>query len=372
VSVATRGRLLWWITFIGAQAIIVFALLELVLRVFHPVPIRVRGNEIVLPVKQVYRFDNGLTRKIDRMTIVTKNAIGFRGPDPPSDFATHLTIVTIGGSTTECLFLSDGRTWTDVLARRLASDFPDVWVNNAGMDGQSTYGHLVLLRAFVTRLQPKVALFLIGLNDVTWAHPSSFDESLAPDVRGVRRVANAMADRSEVVSTVWNVLRSARARQRGLGHFEIDFAAAPHLVLDADAQERALADNRATLPGYAARLAEIIDLTRGHGIEPIFVTQPAVYGDVVDPTTGRDLTFVKINGRGNGHLEWRLLEMTNDVTRRVAAERGVFLVDLAREMEKDSRYYYDFVHFTNEGAERVGEIVARHLAPHLHERRTKN
>ena len=101
-------------------------LLEFALRIYNPVPVRVRGNEIVLPVKQVYTFDNGFTRKIDRTTVHTKNSLGFRGPDPPRDFADRLTIVTIGGSTTESLFLSDGQTWTDAMARRLEPDFPGV------------------------------------------------------------------------------------------------------------------------------------------------------------------------------------------------------------------------------------------------------
>ena len=93
------------------------------------------------------------------------------------------------------------------------------------------------------------------------------------------------------------------------------------------------------------------------------MTQPALFGDGADPTTGVELARVKVNGRGNGHLEWRLLEMVNDVTRRVAAEQGVVLIDLARELPKDSKYFYDYLHFSNAGAARVGEIVAAHLAP---------
>ena len=74
---------------------------------------------------------------------------------------------------------------------------------------------------------------------------------------------------------------------------------------------------------------------------------------------------MKVNGRGNGHLEWRLLEMVNDETRRVAAEQGILLIDLARELPKDSKYFYDYLHFTNDGATRVGEIAAAQLGPHL-------
>jgi len=77
---------------------------------------------------------------------------------------------------------------------------------------------------------------------------------------------------------------------------------------------------------------------------------------------------VQVNGRGNGTLEWRLLELYNDVTRRVAVAQGLLLIDLARELPKDSRLFYDFLHFTNEGAAKVAEIVAQHLVPRLRER----
>jgi hypothetical protein len=97
----------------------------------------------------------------------------------------------------------------------------------------------------------------------------------------------------------------------------------------------------------------------------VFVTQPALYGAAIDPETGIDLAKVDVNGRENGALAWRLLEMYNDVTRRVASAKDLWLIDLAREMPKDSRLFYDFLHYTNAGAARVGEIVAIHLDPHL-------
>jgi lysophospholipase L1-like esterase len=362
MDVRTKGRFRWWLKFSLVQAALVLLLLELVLRIYNPVPTRVRGNEIVLPVRQVYRFDNGFTQKIDRTTVHTKNALGFRGPDPPRDFADRLTIVTIGGSTTESLFLSDGRTWTDAMARRLERDFPGVWVNNAGIDGHTTFGHLILLKSFIIRLHPKVAVFLIGANDVGLDRPRTFDEGVLPAAGGLRHAANAVAEHSEIVNLLWNLARAARARERGLGHSEIDLKTAERLVLDPDVMERTEAEYRQYLPGYAQRLGEIADLTRANGIQPVWITQPALFGDGRDPATGVELATIKVNGRGNGHLEWRLLEMHNDVMRQIGRERDIPLIDLARELPKDSRYFYDFLHFTNDGSEKVGEIVAAQLA----------
>ena len=67
----------------------------------------------------------------------------------------------------------------------------------------------------------------------------------------------------------------------------------------------------------------------------------------------------------NGHFEWKVLELYNDVTRKVSADTGVRLVDLAREVPKDSRYFSDWIHYTNEGAVLIGDLVFRRLEPRL-------
>ena len=64
----------------------------------------------------------------------------------------------------------------------------------------------------------------------------------------------------------------------------------------------------------------------------------------------------------NGLAETRLLGHYNDVARAVASSHDVQLIDLARLMPKDSRYFIDFIHFSNEGAAMVGRLVAGQLA----------
>ena len=200
-----------WVKILAVQALIAFALLEIALRIYDPIGSRLRGSEIVLPVNHVYQFENGETRKLARTTVHTKNSLGFRGPEPPRDFERRLTILTIGGSTTESLFLSDGKTWTDELTRRLQPELPDVWVNNAGIDGHTSYGHLVLLRSFVVRLRPKVAVLLVGANDVALEHANTFDEGVLLSPGGARRVLNTAAAKSEVVSLGLNLARMSMA-----------------------------------------------------------------------------------------------------------------------------------------------------------------
>lgn len=347
------------------EALLVLAFLEFALHIYNPLPFRVHGDRIVLPVHLRYTFHNEGENKLDPVTHHTKNSLGFRGPDPPSDFARRLTVLTIGGSTTECLFLSDGKTWTDAMARRLAQSFPDVWVNNAGLDGQSTYGHLILLREFVESLHPRVAVFLIGANDVGLDTGNPYDESLHPPPSTLRSAAIFIRDHVELAALAQNLFRVARAKEAGFGHGQIDVRAIRHLEHDGATTAATITKFSAALPAFASRVAALVEECRAHGIEPILVTQPGLYGDAIDPATGVDLSTIQVKGGANGRLWWHVQELYNDVTRQTARQRGVVVVDAARQLPKDSRLFYDFMHFTNEGAARLGDLIAAAITPRL-------
>ncbi len=52
-----------------------------------------------------------------------------------------------------------------------------------------------------------------------------------------------------------------------------------------------------------------------------------------------------------------MLEKYNEGTRQVAKEKNIPLIDLAHDLPKSSKYFYDIVHFTNDGAEKTSEIL---------------
>ena len=128
-----------------------------------------------------------------------------------------------------------------------------------------------------------------------------------------------------------------------------------------DQSARILADQAGPAAAYRARLARLMDITRERGIAPVLMTQPALFGDAVDPTTHLDLSHFAFQGMdGLRPGPARALQRSHPPP---GGEAGVPLIDLAREMPKDSIYFYDGLHFTNAGARVVSEIVARSLCP---------
>lgn len=344
-----------------------FMTLEVLLRVVEPVEWRIRGNKIFLTRNRKFIFDNNKISKLDKVIYYNRNQMGFRGEPPPRNFHHTLSILTVGGSTTECTYISDGKTWPDDLANKLKEEFAPLWLNNAGLDGHSTFGHLVLLEDYLIKLKPKVILFLVGANDQALKDYGTLDKKSFknPESPSKKPLINTLAQYSYVINYAVNFQKYSKAVKFGLVHANIDFARLPTIDVDYDRLNALLKEHRSHyLKPYAQRLQKLVDEAREHGIEPVLITQPMVYGNIIDPVSGADLGRVDI-GEINGETSWEILELYNHVLKQVASRNQVLLIDLATAMPKSSRYFYDTYHFTNEGCLLVAEIIFRDLAPFL-------
>jgi lysophospholipase L1-like esterase len=347
-----------------------FALLEGLLRVFQPIEYRVKGDKIKLPRDKNYQFINDKTDKLDKIIYTTRNHAGFRGEAPPTDFADCLSIIAVGGSTTECLLIPDGKTWCDILAKKLQRHYKPVWVGNGGLDGTSTYGHLVFLKDYIIKMHPKVVLFLVGANDIGLGTHSADDlkHLKKPSSGWLASCWERLINHSEVLGYAINFYRYSKATRMGLVHAILNFAELPQVEIPPEKVRALLQEHQETyLKPYAQRLIKLIEICRQNSIEPVFITQPTVFGDLIDPATGADLGKA-ISWSWNGKTTWEILELYNETLRTTAGQHHVFVIDLAREMPKSTEFFYDNYHFTNIGCQQVAAIIDKHLEPFLAER----
>jgi lysophospholipase L1-like esterase len=345
-----------------------FAFLEILLRVWTPPQIRMMGKQILLKknlvIENNYNFNSD---KIQNHIVIKRNSLGFRGEEPPINFSKHKTLVAVGGSTTECIFITEGKTWIDIVGQKLASRFPGIWVNNAGIDGHSTCGNIAMVDQYLSQLKPNYAMFLVGVNDMAVENCRSEDakQLVSSPIAGLTQ---RLLDKSMVYTYV-NYLVNRKVAH---GMVAVSDSIFNYNVLgDSTFYDKVGKDDDQKfdklLKEYRQRLETLIFKTKESSIKPILITQPAVYGKGVDPTTGVDLAdlivadFTEGKKIRRGEDKWNILEKYNKVTREVARENNVPLIDLASEMPKDTKYYYDFVHYTEAGAAKVGEIVSAHL-----------
>jgi lysophospholipase L1-like esterase len=332
-----------------------------------PLEFRVKSSKVRMPRDKKYQIGNDKTDKLDKIIATSRNHLGFRGEMPPKKIAGTLTIVAAGGSTTACEYISDGKTWCDLLAEKLKRKYPHIWLNNGGIDGISTFGLLVYLEDYLTKIKPQMVLFLLGGSDIGLNDYSLWDLGFLK-----KPMAGYLASSLEKVTNLRPVLdfginlyKFSQAKRLGLVNPVFDFARLEPVATTREQAESLLRSHQEKYLGaFGQRLTRLIEICRENSMEPVFITQPLVFGGGIDPVTGVDLGKVGAQAT-DGKTLWQMYELYNQVVRDTASEHGVRLIDLAREMPKTSEFFYDTIHFSNAGCAAAAEILDKHLEPYL-------
>lgn len=359
----SSGRIWGNIALLAVSVVVGLLLIEAILAIWKPIEIRVAGEEINLPAFRQYVIRNDGIRGLEPEIRHSKNNIGFRGPDwSPQSPGERWFFV--GGSTTEGFYISDGSTWPELVGKTLAGLSAGLWVNNAGLDGHTTFGHAVLLEQHIRKLEPTAVFFLIGVNDIGAEAPESYDGYLKPQrADGIlEKTGNWLNNNSHIGQLALAIRRSFRAKQLGLSHNAIVLEKVnllPEPIAEDKARE-ALAGHQPYVAGYRDRVHRLVETVRRFGARPVLITQPALYGQP-SAEASRDWSRLPMPDRFgtlDGLTKWRIQELYNDALRELAASEGLLLIDLAVILPKDDAYFYDQVHFNLQGEKKVAEIVA--------------
>ena len=291
----------------------------------------------------------------------SRDEYGLRGTfTHPSE----IDLLTVGGSTTDQRYISDGETWQDVLQARLNEAGIPTVVVNAGVDGQSTFGHIKNFDwwfRLVPNLRPRRILFYVGLNDFYKEAGFKYDAlepSRSADLVGFR-------DAIQRNSALWHLARTLRGMYLAkfvhrIGHTSVDFQATnwtrKPLQIDYDFMQP-------RLEAYKERLHILIAKTRDFGADPVFVSQPArryrlTPGGLEGHARVTDYDGHRINGVDFYYMKKRL----DDAARTVCREENVLFFDLAAESIWEDEDFYDFSHMTPSGTRKVGIHLAEWLA----------
>lgn len=321
----------------------------------HPSRIHMVGVERNL-VKEIKL--NGLYEWPTDTIYCTRDRWGFRGA--PSDPGA-IDVLTVGGSTTAQVMLNDGYTWQEVCERVLREGGHSMELANAGIDGQSSFGHIKNFSWWfnkVPKLQPQYILYYIGINDFVKQQPDKFDE-MALNAGSVMD----FVQENSVFLRAWRIVRGHyRATETiDVTHHRTEIRPeqwVPYPFPSTDLE----ALMAAHLDAYEERLRTLVRLTREFGAEPILVTQATWWyrrdrGQVEVLYHGLTYNGVALTGMDF----YFMMRMLNERTLKVAADLGCPSFDLDAEVDFTEGDFYDYGHNTPAGAERVGIYMARKI-----------
>ncbi|MBS1772610.1 MAG: SGNH/GDSL hydrolase family protein [Bacteroidetes bacterium] len=340
-------------------------LIEIILRVFNPIPFRIKHGKIVLPAYQKTIHKNPQSNKLEKEIYYSRNSLGLRGEEMPANPKDWIKIITIGGSTTECSYNSDSLTWPELLKGNLRKTIaPNIWLDNAGLDGTSTFGHIILLKDHIVSLHPDYVIFLTGVNDMEEKAMGGFDtyNSNEWDTHSVKDWFRSLIRKTETGALLENLYRSRVAYRRGLTHREVDFSKEKRLSIDSVTMVKQVDAQITYVDAYRKRILKLDSICKANHIKAIFLTQPSLFGSFKDPATRIDFGTLKVVPGRNAKMQGMILGVYNAALLDLNKQGRIKTVDLAKAMPLDSRYYYDYAHFTSIGTRVVAQILADSLA----------
>lgn len=334
-----------------------FALLEVIARILTPA-------NIFSPYVQLRPYNkmelhvslNGVSPSARNST----NRWGLRGDDPPAEWKEYHTIVAIGGSTTQCFYLDDAKTWPYLLQLKLQKCRIKAWVGNAGVSGHSTRAHLLFAREILPKIHPEVALVLCGINDLWYSlddHSKNIETT--PEKVGWKHKVLGFSRLVQIVF-LWKIIlwdRTVVLGRTANANFtytplknELKLSGSPEEILP-------------SLVSYRTNLHSLIEEFRRQRIQPVFITQPVLY----DTTSywkkfnGWEYNFNNRKGELSAATYASMVFQFNETLRNVCGEQHVELIDAEKEIPHTTEYFYDLMHFTELGAQRLADIVAERM-----------
>lgn len=314
----------------------------------------------------IFRPDPKILPGLSPESRYTTNAQGVRGPAmPPRNQAAR--ILCLGGSTTECLYLDDEKTWTHLLMRELnAPPSPSaVWSGSAGASGMSSEAHLAFVKSSALMSEIDTLLILVGVNDLAKSLEMKKNGAPAGEVQRPELIGRPLWRRSRALIEAGVLLRRIKQRYTHGSIVYEDIGGESYTPRRTRRQQARQVDDIAGLVGegsplsqYPERIRGIIAACRAKNVTPIFITQPVLWADGLPEDAQRLLWF---GWREDGtyltmHALRSLMDQYNAVLRETCAAEGVACIDLS-SMNGRPEWFYDDCHFTEAGAREVTRLI---------------
>ncbi len=358
-----------WFRVIAVNLALLATLTVLAELVFGSIFFGVNYGVLVVDRNVSRRFD-ATDRYGGGITEYSRDEHGLRGDYPgPS----KIDILTMGGSTTNEILIDEGKTWSDRLGREFADAGRPMAVVNAGVDGQSTVGHLKVFDLWFPKIpdfRPRFILANIGINDL-----SHLLGDLPPNKWEV------MVERNKTIkqylknnSALYGLYRTAkgmiRARNAMLVHSWLGGPTEwkpPALAPDVAAAERKFAP---FLDAYGDRVRELIGRIRGLGAKAIIVTQHTahyrlqggrVFGRVMKERY-ENIWMGRTVNKGSVDIgPYEALMAHNRRAMKICRQAKAICIDVSRDLIFGEGDHYDLSHTTPKGSAKLAKFIFERL-----------
>jgi hypothetical protein len=266
-----------------------------------------------------------------------------------------IRIIIYGGSAVFDPYQTEGRDWPHRVETILKQNgFPQVEVINAGIPNHASFDCFGRLFAEGHLLNPDYLIFSNAWNDIKTfrSHPplirryNPYNNQEDPPLNYQNGSDRLMYEHSQLY---------VRFRDR---YYNWKLAIGPEGSIP---QSEYLSDfSRPALRQYRINQEIFVDLARDIGAVPVLMTEARLASESNTERQKSRIHYEYVRFTPQGLL--RSYEAVEETVRQVSSEKGVALVDAAKDMEGKDEFFVDHVHLTEMGSEELARITAQNLA----------
>lgn len=269
-----------------------------------------------------------------------------------------LSLVFLGGSTTECMYMEEENRFP-YLAGAILEKMTGKKINsyNGGLSGNNSLHAIDVLINKVIPLKPRLVVFMENINDLSTL--------LYLKTYWSRNNVRAPLETLEKGKLLGKFLKELLIPHLNYAYRNFKEALfPPHEDEFAKARGHKLALDPAGFAREFARNLEIFaDICRDSHITPVLMTQENRITSHPDPVVAAYIGRYSQDS-GISYQDFKkLYDLFNETIREVGREKGVLVIDLARQVPRDKEHLYDMVHFNDAGSRYAAKIIAAQLLP---------
>ncbi|WP_167631275.1 SGNH/GDSL hydrolase family protein [Mariprofundus ferrooxydans] len=317
----------------------------------------------VPPENYILRSDNLPARKF----AVSFDSNGFMEPSGSHDHPDS-SVFFLGGSTTECLFVSEKNRFP-YLSGRILEEKTGARINayNAGRSDNNSAHSINILLNKILPMRPNIVVLMHNINDLDtlsvqngyWDNQGLFPMIYVHQQQKSRSpLYNIMKGVKDLICP--NIYASLKS-----------MISSPHESASRPASERRRTVELASayVSQFESNLNIFISICRYKGITPVLMTQASrlkkspsrsvsqYYRELYD-FYGIPFTYEQLR---------QLHQKFNESVRNVGRSNNVLVIDLDRGIPHNKTYMYDMVHLTDQGSFLAAQIIAKQLSTIVHE-----
>lgn len=302
------------------------------------------------------------------------NSLGFRGDEKNDSDLVH--IVTIGGSTTECLYLDQNKTWPALLEKYLnKNDNNKFQIFNGGRSGLNSNHHLMQIKKLLKNDNwIDIIIVLEGINDLQYAlslgnyYKKEDPQSIYDKSFLISPINNNLPfyKRSYLFMYLSKLKKTILSYKLAQDPYGYDYVKWRKNRINVSEIIDSMPNLDSSLSDFRKNNESMIDLAKSKRKRIIFLTQPVTW-DYNMPVAQKKLCWfgwIGANQNENDGIYYsfsilkKSIEKYNSLLKEICKERSVECIDLENLFEKDTTTYYDDCHFNESGANKLAKKIS--------------